>query len=222
MTLTPADFKANIESLSAKWNCQISPEEGMSSLMYPKVFDDFMKAREKKSDIVRFIPTLVYFYGMLPGSKFEMTLPFSKLSPGALSDLKVDNQSQSGASDDIKVTIVLERISPLKEKHRTVIFKVNGKEQHVNVKDTSGVFVFEGPMAVSSDNNQIASPMPGVIEKLLVVEGQSINAGDTLCTVSAMKMEVKVTAPHDCKIASITVAPGTRVVEGALLLTLKK
>ena len=32
--------------------------------------------------------------------------------------------------------------------------------------------------------------MPGVVEKLLVSVGQSVAAGDTLCTVSAMKMEV--------------------------------
>jgi biotin carboxyl carrier protein len=37
-----------------------------------------------------------------------------------------------------------------------------------------------------------------------------------------MKMEVKVSAPVDGKVASIAVpAPGYRVVEGALLLTLK-
>jgi biotin carboxyl carrier protein len=32
--------------------------------------------------------------------------------------------------------------------------------------------------------------MPGVIEKLLVKEGQQVAAGETVCTVSAMKMEV--------------------------------
>ena len=32
--------------------------------------------------------------------------------------------------------------------------------------------------------------MPGALEKLLVAKGQIVQAGDTLCTVSAMKMEV--------------------------------
>ena len=32
--------------------------------------------------------------------------------------------------------------------------------------------------------------MPGALEKLLVTEGQVVAAGDVLCTVSAMKMEV--------------------------------
>ena len=32
--------------------------------------------------------------------------------------------------------------------------------------------------------------MPGVVEKMLAKEGQAVVAGDVLCTVSAMKMEV--------------------------------
>ena len=68
--------------------------------------------------------------------------------------------------------------------------------------------------------NQMGSPMPGSVEKLLVTEGQLVAAGETLCTISAMKMEVKVTSPFAGKVASLSVAAGTRVVEGALLLTL--
>ena len=63
--------------------------------------------------------------------------------------------------------------------------------------------------------------MPGVVEKLLVAEGQAVAAGTILCMVSAMKMEVKVSAPADGTVAALSVAAGTRVVEGALLFTLK-
>ena len=62
--------------------------------------------------------------------------------------------------------------------------------------------------------------MPGAVEKLLVAEGQRVQAGDVLCTVSAMKMEVKVTALVDGVVASVCAPPGTRVVEGALLLSM--
>ena len=62
--------------------------------------------------------------------------------------------------------------------------------------------------------------MPGSVEKLLVTEGQLVIAGETLCTISAMKMEVKVTSPFSGKVTGLSVAAGTRVVEGALLLTL--
>lgn len=220
LTLPPADFAANISALSTKFSRAISPEEAMSSLMYPKVFEDFMNSQVKKSQLVRFIPSPVYFYGMVPGSSFTMSIPPSQSD---FDDLRLDAAqiAQLEGPNGICITVTLERISSLKDRHRTVVFRVNGKEQHVQVKDTSGVFVFEGPMASNSDPAHIGSPMPGVIEKVLVAEGQMVHAGDVLCTVSAMKMEVKVTAPRDCKIDSISAGPGTRVVEGALIVTLK-
>lgn len=67
----------------------------------------------------------------------------------------------------------------------------------------------------------MASPMPGVVEKVLVTEGKQVAAGDVLCTISAMKMEVKVTAPAAGTVTSISAPPSTRVVEGALLVSLK-
>ena len=39
LTLPPENFDENIAKLSAKWGKTLSAEEGMSSLMYPKVFD---------------------------------------------------------------------------------------------------------------------------------------------------------------------------------------
>lgn len=64
--------------------------------------------------------------------------------------------------------------------------------------------------------------MAGVVEKVDVKAGQAVKAGDLLCVVSAMKMEVKVTAPCDGVVASVAVPNvGYRVVEGALLVTLK-
>jgi len=223
LTLPPADFAANIASLSAKFSREISPEEGMSSLMYPKVFEDFMKDQTKKSQLVRFIPSPVYLYGMLPGSSFFMSIPPAAVPQSALDDLRLDaaQLAQFEGPGGINVTVTMDRISSLKDRHRTVVFRVNGKEQHVQVKDTSGVFVFEGPMANGADPAHVGSPMPGVIEKVLVSEGQTVHAGDVLCTVSAMKMEVKVTAPRDCKIDSIVATASTRVVEGALIVTLK-
>jgi biotin carboxyl carrier protein len=62
--------------------------------------------------------------------------------------------------------------------------------------------------------------MPGAIEKVLVKAGQQVASGDVLATVSAMKMEVKVTATRDGVVKEVCADVGTRVVEGALLVTL--
>ena len=174
---------------------------------------------------------------MLPNQSFTMSIPSSLL-------YQVSKEGVEGSTDNtfIDVTVELKRIGPLQKRTRTITFMINGKEeQSVVVKDTSGtlslthlltylvtyllthsgVFIFEGPMADNSNNNQMGSPMPGVIEKLLIKEGDTVKAGDTLCTVSAMKMEVKVTAPRDATVSSLAIQVGTRVVEGALLVTLK-
>ncbi len=62
--------------------------------------------------------------------------------------------------------------------------------------------------------------MPGLVDKLFVSERSQVAAGDILCVISAMKMEVKVTAPYAGTITGLSVNVGTRVVEGALLITL--
>ena len=154
---------------------------------------------------------------MLPNQSFTMSIPVSLL-------YQVSKDGIEGSTDNtfVDVSIELKRIGPLQRRTRTIAFTINGKEeQSVVVKDTSGVFIFEGPMADTGNTNQMGSPMPGVIEKLLIKEGDTVKAGDTLCTVSAMKMEVKVTAPRDATVSSLAIQVGTRVVEGALLVTLK-
>ena len=212
LALVPADFTAHLEGLGKRWGRTISPEEGMSSLMYPQVFTDFMTRREQKGLLLKRLPTPVYLYGLLPGESFTMSsVPASEVKDALV--------SCAGASADVCIT--LKRIGPLKGGNmRSILFTVNGKDQQHEVKDSSGKFEFEGPMADSKKAGQIGSPMPGSVEKLLVAEGQLVAAGETLCTISAMKMEVKVTSPFEGKVVGLNVAAGTRVVEGALLLTL--
>ena len=219
LTLPPEDFDDNIAKLSAKWGNgnTLSAEEGMSSLMYPKVFDDYMKAKITKGNLIRYLPTPVYFYGMRPGDTFNMTLP----PGGMIKELGDFDEVPFEGPAGINVQITLDRVCPLKDRHRNVIFRVNGKEQHVNIKDNSGSFVFEGAMADAMNDNHVASPMPGVIEKVLVSGGDDVKAGDTVMMVSAMKMEVKVTATRDGKIDTIEAPIGTRVIEGALLFKMK-
>mmetsp|Transcript_10287 Transcript_10287/g.15637 ORF Transcript_10287/g.15637 Transcript_10287/m.15637 type:complete len:1291 (-) Transcript_10287:104-3976(-) len=224
ITLPPEDLEANIAALSAQWGVPISEEEGMSSLMYPKVFSDYMKRQQSKGgELLRHLPSPVYFYGMVPGQSFTMTAPSSLLmtKEGEAPLLLPSGAGPVEATGYTQVSIKLERITPLKGGMRDLIFSVNGMKQVATVRDTSGAFVFDGPMVNSSDPKQLGSPMPGVVEKVLVEAGQTVSAGETLCTVSAMKMEVKVTAPSDGVVSSLSVEVGTRVVEGALLVTMQ-
>ncbi|CAN0588474.1 unnamed protein product [Ectocarpus sp. 12 AP-2014] len=64
--------------------------------------------------------------------------------------------------------------------------------------------------------------MPGVVEKVLVEVGSSVSEGEVVAVVSAMKMEVQVKATTAGTVASLTVAEGGKVIEGALIATLKE
>jgi len=243
LVLEPENFSQNVTTLSAKWGIPISEEEGMSSIMYPQVFDDYMKKKMASGRLLRYIPTPVYFYAMEPGQSFAMSIPKSyasdlirgdgadanKIALHHSSDISItpNNTPMIGQQiedeESIIVTVKLLRVGSLQKGHRNVVFSVNNgeEEHHVNVKDTSGKFVFAGKMANESKLKEIGSPMPGNVEKILVKVGQSVKAGDTLIVVSAMKMEVKSTAPCDGIVKSIEWEVGSRVVEGALLVELK-
>merc|ERR1712196_469113 len=134
-----------------------------------------------------------------------------------------------------QVVVKVTRVGPLADMKRSVYFSVtvsndkgeeviSNKVSVVPIKDTGGKFVFEGPMAAAdkvAKNEHVPSPMPGVVEKINFKSGDKVKEGDVLCIISAMKMEVKVSAPADGVIDLESTTVGYRVVEGALLFSLK-
>jgi len=72
-----------------------------------------------------------------------------------------------------------------------------------------------------SGRAEIRSTMPGRITTVLVVEGQSISAGQGLVVVEAMKMENEITSPKDGTVGTISVSSGDAVEAGALLATVE-
>ncbi|RAU23794.1 acetyl/propionyl-CoA carboxylase subunit alpha [Paramagnetospirillum kuznetsovii] len=54
----------------------------------------------------------------------------------------------------------------------------------------------------------LLSPMPGLLVKLLVEEGQEVKAGESIAVIEAMKMENILKAERDSKVAKIHAAAG--------------
>jgi propionyl-CoA carboxylase alpha chain len=54
----------------------------------------------------------------------------------------------------------------------------------------------------------LLSPMPGLLVRLLVAEGQEIKAGEELAVVEAMKMENSLRAGSDGVVAKVLAAQG--------------
>lgn len=66
----------------------------------------------------------------------------------------------------------------------------------------------------------VKAPLPGVVLDINVPVGQEVKAADTVITLEAMKMENAIKAGVDGKVASISVAKGDSVLEGAVLITI--
>ncbi len=64
----------------------------------------------------------------------------------------------------------------------------------------------------------LAAPMAGVIKEILVSAGDSVNAGDRVIVMEAMKMDIDVVAHDPGTVAEVSVAAGENVTEGQQLL----
>ena len=67
---------------------------------------------------------------------------------------------------------------------------------------------------------KVEAPMPGTILDVKVSNGASVNAGDVLCILEAMKMENEIVAPEDGIVALIQVSAGMSVEAGDILAAL--
>ena len=93
---------------------------------------------------------------------------------------------------------------------------VNGKTYDISVKE--GV---EAKAGVSnSDATPIKAALPGAVLKINVAEGDSIEEGDVLLVLEAMKMETEIKSPKAGTVASIDVSVGDQVKNGQVMVTL--
>jgi pyruvate carboxylase subunit B len=67
----------------------------------------------------------------------------------------------------------------------------------------------------------VRAPMPGLIVRVNVTVGDTVQAGQGIVVMEAMKMENELRATAPGKVRSVEVAPGTAVEKGALLVALE-
>ena len=78
-----------------------------------------------------------------------------------------------------------------------------------------------GASAGPSGPAPLKAPMPGLIVRVNVQVGDTVQAGQGLVVMEAMKMENELRAQAAGKVRSIIVSPGTAVEKGALLIELE-
>jgi len=72
-----------------------------------------------------------------------------------------------------------------------------------------------------SDGGSLTATMPGRVLDVLVAKGDTVQKGDTLVLLEAMKMELRVQAPSDGQVARVLCAAGQVVERGQLLVELQ-
>ena len=77
------------------------------------------------------------------------------------------------------------------------------------------------PANVATGDNELPSPLSGVIVEIAVSPGVSVAKGDKVIIVEAMKMKTMVSAHKSGKIASIAVAVGDGVEAGQALMVIE-
>ncbi len=73
---------------------------------------------------------------------------------------------------------------------------------------------------VAAATLEVRAPMPGLIVAVHVREGDVVDAGASVCTLEAMKMENELTAPRRARVSRVAAQAGAKVGGGDLLAIL--
>jgi len=98
------------------------------------------------------------------------------------------------------------------------LFEIQIEGTHLSAEVSSGFQSSKKKVRVSSGN--IHSPMPGLIVDIMVKIGDRVKKGQTLLIQEAMKMQMKLRAPSEGIVKSISITPGSQVEKGVLLVSL--
>jgi len=74
---------------------------------------------------------------------------------------------------------------------------------------------------VKQGPDEVVTQMPGRVVRLLVAEGDEVEAGQGIVVVEAMKMENEIVAGKAGKVVSVRVEPGRTVEGGAVLAVIE-
>ncbi len=147
----------------------------------------------------------------------------SRLSAGQFFyGLRSGQESRVELSKGVNLLIGLEAISePDEHGMRTVMCILNGQLRPVAARDRS--VAADIPAAEKADKNDpghVAAPFAGVVT-LSVAEGDEVEAGDTIGTIEAMKMEAAITAPRGGVVDRAAITKVAQVEAGDLLVALR-
>ncbi|MEU4277831.1 pyruvate carboxylase [Streptomyces tanashiensis] len=140
-----------------------------------------------------------FFYGLRPGKEYAVDF-----GPG------------------VRLLIELEAIGEADERGmRTVLSTLNGQLRPIQVRDNAAAADLPvTEKADRSDSGHVAAPFAGVVT-LAVAEGDEVEAGATVATIEAMKMEASITATTSGRVSRLAITRIQQVEAGDLLVEIR-
>ena len=108
----------------------------------------------------------------------------------------------------------------LNQADKIVRLKINGHVHEVQLKDRFDLLLEKMGMSTvaTAKVNDLKAPMPGLIVGINVKPGDTVNKGDSLLILEAMKMENNLKASAGGTVKTIRTTKGDRVEKGQVLL----
>jgi biotin carboxyl carrier protein len=105
---------------------------------------------------------------------------------------------------------------------KTATIKVNNNLYSITAKDQFDVLLERMGLSglTTAKISELKAPMPGLVLKVFVEAGATVQKGDSLFILEAMKMENIIKSPADGVVKLIKVTPGDKVEKGQILLQL--
>lgn len=170
-------------------------QAALNRLLFPGPTKEFEAHRETYGDTSS-LSANQFFYGLRYGEEHRVEL-----------------------ERGVQLLIGLEAISDPDERGmRTVMCILNGQLRPITVRDRS--IASEVPAAEKADRNNpdhVAAPFAGVVT-VGVAAGDTVEAGATIATIEAMKMEAAITAPRAGTVERVAVSATAQVEGGDLLV----
>lgn len=193
------DVELSSEDSAALKSDSKTRQHTLNRLLFDGPTKDYLKSVETYGNI-SVLDTRDYLYGLQRNTEHEIQL-----------------------ERGVRLIASLEAVSEPDEKGmRTVMCTLNGQSRPVVVRDRSVVSnVKAAEKADPAQPGHVAAPFAGAVT-VTVKTGDTVNAGDTVATIEAMKMEASITTPVGGTVSRLAISAVEQVQGGDLLLVIEQ
>lgn len=117
-------------------------------------------------------------------------------------------------------TAIIENVD---RNNKEISLRINGQLYTTSVKEPIDLLLSNMGINLKAGHKTepVKAPMPGMVLKILVTQGQQVNKGDGLVILEAMKMENILKATGPATVKAIKATERTAVEKGAVLIELE-